>query len=101
MKKFSEYKEDSQHLEEKPQFRSPFNTKKDLAKMVKGLAKQVNRVTPPDPDANAYSPLVGGDPKLYDKDEKYMMRELEKVQNHIDEAIYVLVGLNGPMTRRR
>jgi hypothetical protein len=69
--------------------------------MVKGLDKQIKNISPPDPDANPYSPKVGGDPKMYDKDEKYMMKELAKVQKHIDEAIYILVGLNGPMTRRR
>ena len=100
MKKFSEYQTE-EYLEEKPQWRSPFESKKSLSKLVKGLAKGVNAISPPDPAAHAYNAVIGGDPKLYDKDEKYMMRELEKVQNHIDEAIYVLTGLNGPMTKRR
>lgn len=102
MKKFSEYQTE-EYLEEKPQWRSPFESKKDLGKMVKGLAKQVNRISPPDPAAHAYNAVIGGDPKLYDKDEKYMMKELAKVQKHIDEAIYILVGVNGAEigTKRR
>ena len=104
MKKFSElYQQTEEYLEEKPQWRSPFESKKDLGKMVKGLAKQVNRISPPDPAAHAYNAVIGGDPKLYDKDEKWLMKELDKVQNHIDEAIYILVGVNGAEigTKRR
>jgi len=100
MKKFSEFNlNEEEYLEEKPQWRSPFESKKALVKLTKGLAKGINAISPPDPSAHAYNAVVGGDPKLYDKDEAWMMKKLEKIQNHIDEAIYLLTDLNGPIRK--
>jgi len=98
IKKFSEYQELSEKY--KSSFFSSFAAKKEAQKMANALVREVKRIDPPDPDAHAYSPLTGGQPKLYEKDEKFLLKEIEKVQMLLDEALYLLGKINGPSRRR-
>jgi hypothetical protein len=88
MKKFSEYKnteeqQQQQSIDEKAQWRSSFESKKELAKMAKGLVKEINAISIPDPSDSSF----GGDSKKYAQAEHQMMIELAKVKMGIEGAV--------------
>ena len=84
IKKFSEYQELSEKY--KSSFFSSFAAKKEAQKMANALVREVKRIDPPDPDAHAYSPLTGGQPKLYEKDEKFL-QDVESTGEWTDYTI--------------
>jgi hypothetical protein len=82
MKKFSDFTQ-KEYLEEKPQWRSSFESKKELVKQAKGLVKEINAVSIPDPDDSSFR----GDSKKYAQAEHQMTVELAKVKMEIEKAV--------------
>jgi hypothetical protein len=86
MKKFSEFNlNEEEYLEEKPrwEWKSSFESKKELVKLAKGLVKDVNAVSIPDPSDSSFR----GDNKRYAQAEHQMMIELDKVKREIEGTV--------------